>query len=336
MLPECVLPRDGMSTGLRCSVVVPAYNEEGSVQALHDELRAVLERMTDRYEIIFVDDGSTDQTAGVLRGLAAGSDKVRLVEFVRNFGKSAAYTAGFTAASGDVVLTLDADLQDDPAEIPGLLEKLGEGFDLVIGRKVGRMGNEPLKALPSTFFNRAIAAVFGLKLNDINCGFRAMSRQVAKNLVLYGDLYRFIPILANVQGFRVAQVEVRHRKRVHGHSKYGAHRFWTSLLDLLTVRFITTYAPQRPLHFFGALGLGLFVPGIMIELYVLTDRLFFGGSLQVHVAAIIIGVLLMLMGFQCVVTGLIGEMFNALPGKQRYLLKSDPGRAATPQAGRPL
>lgn len=306
----------------RLSLVVPAYNEVDSVEALHAELVEVLDGAGLDWECIFVDDGSHDGTADRLRAIREADPRVQLIQFARNAGKSAAYSAGFEAASGALVVTLDADLQDDPHEIPTMVRRLAEGFDLIVGWKRGRLENEPLKTIPSRVFNKLIALTFGLELHDSNCGFRVMRREVATSLDLYGDLYRFIPELAHVHGFRVTEQPVNHRKRKHGASKYGAKRFWTGLLDLLTVRFITRYA-QRPLHFFGTLGLAPFLLGLSIELYALGAKLIAGHTFQQHVAAIVIGVMLVIMGFQCIITGLIGEMLSAQQRQRRALLHRD-------------
>jgi glycosyltransferase involved in cell wall biosynthesis len=290
----------------RISVVVPVYNELESLRELHAEIVTVL--ANERFEILYVNDGSNDGSDAVLDELAA-DPRVRAIHFVRNLGKSAAYMAAFERVKGDVVVTLDADLQDDPHEIPAMLAKMEEGFQLVIGWKQGRFENEPLKAFPSKFFNGLLAFLFGLRLHDSNCGFRVMRRGVADALQLHGDLYRFIPQLGASQGFKVTEQGVHHRKRRFGVSKYGAKRFWTGLLDVLTVRFITKYV-GRPLHFFGTVGLLPTVLGFVLETYVLAMKLS-GSTFQQHVAAIIVGALLIIVGFQCIITGLIGEMLSA-------------------------
>ncbi len=293
----------------RLSLVVPVYNEAGSLDELHAELASVLGAMGEPWEVVYVDDGSTDASARLLAAIADRDPHARVLTMPRNMGKSAAYTAAFAAVRGEVVFTLDADLQDDPHEIPQLLARVREGWDLVVGWKQHRLENEPLKALPSRVFNGLGTRLFGLSLHDANCGYRAMRVDVARRLVLYGDLYRFIPQLTHVAGFRVCEAPVNHRKRRHGLSKYGPRRFWTGLLDLLTVRFITRYA-ERPLHFFGTVGLAPTLLGLGLEGYVLVQKAM-GSTFQTHVAAIVIGVLLLVMGFQCVVTGLIGEMLTA-------------------------
>jgi glycosyltransferase involved in cell wall biosynthesis len=290
----------------RFSVVVPVYNELESLRELHSEIVSVLG--SERFEILYLNDGSTDGSDAILDELAL-DPRVRAIHFVRNLGKSSAYMAAFERCKGDLVVTLDADLQDDPHEIPAMVARLEQGFQLVIGWKQGRFENEPLKAFPSKFFNGLLAFLFGLRLHDSNCGFRVMRRAVADSLELHGDLYRFIPQLAAAKGFKVTEQGVKHRKRRFGYSKYGAKRFWTGLLDVLTARFITRYV-GRPLHFFGTVGLLPTLVGLGIETYVLASKLA-GQTFQEHVAAIIVGAMLIIVGFQCIITGLIGEMLSA-------------------------
>jgi len=288
------------------SIVVPARDEEESVEELHGELRAAFDALGGEFELIFVDDGSRDATLARLEAVAAACPRTRVLRLPSGRGKSAAYAAGFGAARGEVVLTLDADLQDDPAEAPKLLERLEGGADLVIGWKEGRIGNEPTKTIASRLYNWLKGRVFGLRLRDSNSGFRAMRRDVARALHLYGDRYRFLPELAHLAGFRVAEVAVRHRPRRYGASKFGPQRFWTGLLDVLSVRFLTGYV-ARPLHFFGTVGLVPALAGAGLEVYVLVQKLS-GSAFQTHVAAIVIGAMLIILGFQVIVTGLIGEM----------------------------
>lgn len=309
-------PRTYTRTTLRYSVVIPAFNEAESVAELLTELKRALP--TDA-EFIFVDDGSYDGTGTKLDELAKTEPRCRVIHLQRNFGKSAAYSAGFEQAQGDIVITLDADLQDDPAELPKLLARLSEGYDLVVGWKLGRFGNEPGKTMPSRLFNWLVYLLFGLRLHDSNSGFRAMRRAVAQSLELYGDLYRFIPELAHQRGFRVTEVGVQHRRRKYGRSKYGVSRFWTGVLDLLTVRFITGFT-RKPLHFFGTLGLVPLLLGCGIELYVLIRKLL-GGTFQTHVAAIVIGVLLITVGIQLIATGLVGEMIAAASRSRDYVIR---------------
>lgn len=301
------------------SVVVPVYNEEESLRELHRELVAELSVLDESFEIIVVDDGSTDATPKVLRELQSESNRLQVVAFVRNFGKSAAYTAGFREAAGETIVTIDADLQDDPAEIPSLLEALREGHDMVVGWKKNRFSNEPHKAFPSKVFNRVVSWLFGLELHDTNSGFRAMRRRVALAIDLRGDLYRFLPQLAQMEGFDIGEVPVHHRPRKHGRSKYGPRRFWTGLLDILTVRFLTRYT-ERPLHFLGTLALLPLLAGVGLEIYVLIMKFGFGSRFRVHMAALVTGVMLILTAVQFVATGLIGEMLSSQKGASRYVL----------------
>lgn len=318
---------------MKLSVVVPALDEQESLAQLCDELEAALSPLPHDYELIFVDDGSSDATFERIAELVRTRPAVRGIRLARNFGKSAAYRVGFDAADGDVVITLDADLQDDPAEIPKLLDALESGFDLVTGWKQSRMENEPQKALPSRVFNAMLSLLFGLQLHDSNCGLRAMRRSVARALDLRGGSYRFIPELAHVMGYRVTEVKVQHRPRTHGHSKYGPLRFWTGLVDMFAVRFVTAFR-QRPLQFFGTLALPLLVLGGGLEIYVLYMKLVVGEPFARHLAALIIGVLLLLVGVQVVVTGLIGEMMAALgatsPGG-RYAVRESLGFDEAPR-----
>jgi glycosyltransferase involved in cell wall biosynthesis len=294
-------------SGPDISVVVPAFNEVGSVEELHRELCGVLADLGE-VEILFVDDGSYDGTGECLDGIAEGDPQVRVLHFEGNRGKSAAYMAAFAAAKGRAILTLDADLQDDPNEIPRMLDEL-KSCDLIVGWKQGRLMNEPHKALPSKVFNRLSQILFGIYLHDGNCGFRAMKRDVAKHLKLHGDFYRFIPQLSHIAGFKVRELPVNHRKRRHGLSKYGPIRFWTGALDLLTVRFVSSFR-DRPLHFFGTMAFLPLFSGGVLECYVLVMKLM-GDTFREHSAAMLAGVMLILVGFQIFMTGLIGEMIAA-------------------------
>src|ERR671934_102704 len=251
------------------SVVVPVHNEDRSVELLYDELRSALEPLAQEWEMIFVDDGSTDGTFAALTRLHSRAGNVRVVRLRRNFGKAAALVAGFDQARGDTVVTIDGDLQDDPAEIPRLLAKLEEGFDLVSGWKAHR--RDPLtRRVLSRIFNRVTSWFSGVRLHDMNCGLKAYRAEVVHGLRLYGELHRFIPVLAHYRGFRIAELPVNHRPREHGRSRYGIERYLRGFLDLLTVSFIGRYR-HRPLHLFGGLGLalGLLGTGILVYLTVL-------------------------------------------------------------------
>ena len=241
------------------SIVIPALNESASLEELGRALLAVGERCGLQLEVIFVDDGSSDGSWDKIRGLAASEPRVRGIRFRRNFGKAAALAAGFDAALGQVVLQMDADLQDDPAELPEFLAKLAEGFDVVNGWK--RVRKDPWhKVLPSRVFNRLVSGLTGLELHDHNCGFKCFRAEVVKDLSLYGELHRFIPVMAHARGYRVTELPVEHHPRRYGRSKYRFHRFVKGFLDLLTVVFLTVFG-QRPLHLLGGIGLPAFLLG---------------------------------------------------------------------------
>jgi glycosyltransferase involved in cell wall biosynthesis len=289
------------------SVVVPVHNEERSVALLYDELRSALEPLDTAWEAIFVDDGSTDGTFAALTRLHSSADNVRVVRLRRNFGKATALRAGFDQAGGDTVVTIDGDLQDDPAEIPRLLAKLDEGFDLVSGWKTRR--RDPLsRRVLSRIFNRVTGAFSGVHLHDMNCGLKAYRAEVVRGLRLYGELHRFIPVLAHYRGFRIAELPVNHRPREHGRSRYGVERYLRGFLDLLTVSFIGRYR-HRPLHLFGGLGLilGAFGTAILVYLTVLKAL----GNAIGHRPLLLLGVLLVVIGMQFFSLGLISEMITS-------------------------
>ncbi|MBW3539796.1 MAG: glycosyltransferase family 2 protein [Planctomycetes bacterium] len=243
------------------SVIIPLLNEAESLAELYREIAAVCEREAIEFEVVFVDDGSTDGSWGVVEQLAAQDARVSGVRLRRNFGKAAALTAGMRAADGELLLMMDADLQDDPAEIPALVARLNEGYDVVNGWKKLRL--DPWhKVWPSRVFNWMVGRLTGLKLHDHNCGLKLFRADVAREIRIYGELHRFIPVLAHARGFKVTELPVNHRPRRHGRSKYGMRRLPRGLLDLLTVRFLTDYA-HRPQHLLGAFGLFLFVLGLV-------------------------------------------------------------------------
>ena len=289
------------------SVVVPVHDEERSVALLYDELRSALEPLDTPWEAIFVDDGSTDGTFSALTRLHAAEQNVRVVRLRRNFGKAAALVAGFDQARGETVVTIDGDLQDDPAEIPRLLAKLDEGFDLVSGWKTHR--RDPLsRRILSRIFNRVTSAFSGVRLHDMNCGLKAYRAEVVHGLRLYGELHRFIPVLAHYRGFRIAELPVNHRPREHGRSRYGVERYVRGFLDLLTVSFIGRYR-HRPLHLFGGLGLVLGFLGFVVLAYLTALKL--GGNAIGQRPLLILGVLLVVVGLQFFSLGLISELITS-------------------------
>lgn len=243
------------------SVVVPVFNESDSLVQLIDELQAGIRSQVANYEIILVDDGSWDDSWDVIQELASRDPSVCGIRLRRNFGKAAALTAGMKASTGELILMLDADLQDDPAEFPALLLKIEQGFDVVNGWKQRRL--DPWhKVYPSKVFNWMVGCMTGLKLHDHNCGLKLFRREVAQEVQIYGELHRFIPVLAHARGFKVTEVAVHHRSRQHGHSKYGMRRFLRGLLDLMTVTFLTSFG-RRPQHALGTVGIGFFLLGIL-------------------------------------------------------------------------
>jgi glycosyltransferase involved in cell wall biosynthesis len=291
------------------SVVIPVHNEAESLPTLLDELdRVFAGGVLGEAEYVLVDDGSRDGTWSVIRELSHENPRVRAIRFRRNFGKAAALTAGFQAARGTFVFTLDGDLQDDPAEIPRFLAKLDEGFDVVSGWKKTR--HDPWhKVYPSRVFNGLVSGLTGCQLHDHNCGFKVYRREVLDEVGIYGELHRFVPVLAHARGFRVSEIVVRHRARRYGSSKYGISRFVKGLLDLLTVRFLTRFS-QRPLHVLGAWGLGMLVLGAagmlyLAVLWVQGDRPIGTRPLLIYSAALL-GV-----GTQLVSLGILAELVTS-------------------------
>jgi glycosyltransferase involved in cell wall biosynthesis len=295
------------------SVVIPLYNEQESLAELHARLTSVLSGLGNSYEIIFVDDGSTDGSLKALEGLYAGdSAHVSVYSFRRNYGKSAALAAGFERASGEYVVTMDADLQDDPAEIPGLIAMLGDDCDLASGWKYPR--HDPLgKRLPSKVINWLTARLTGVRIHDMNCGLKAYKQEVVKGLSLYGEQHRFIPALAHAAGFKVGESKVRHHQRKFGHTKFGPRRFIEGIFDLITVLFITRYI-RKPLHFFGIAGLVLLMAGGAAMAYLVVG--WFMGRWIGERPLFILSVLLMIIGIQFISTGLLGEMLTSLTHRQ--------------------
>jgi glycosyltransferase involved in cell wall biosynthesis len=290
------------------SVVVPVFNEERSVALLLDELQAALDPLEETWEVVFCDDGSIDGTFAALTRLYARHENVRVVRLRRNFGKAAALAAGFRQAHGGVIVTIDGDLQDDPSEIPRLLVKLDEGFDLVSGWKAKRH-DSLTRRICSRIFNAAVGLVSGVRLHDMNCGLKAYRASVVRGLPLYGELHRFLPVLAYQRGFRIAEVPVNHRPRTHGRSRYGVERYLRGFFDLLSVSFIGRYR-HRPLHLFGGLGLVTMTAGIAALLYLTVLKI--EGRAIGSRPLLILGVLLVVVGIQLLSLGLIGEMITSL------------------------
>jgi glycosyltransferase involved in cell wall biosynthesis len=327
-----------MSPGPRptLSFVIPFMNEESTLETLYERIaesvRTVL-ATGETFEVIFIDDGSTDQSVKAVERLIPLNPEVTLLELQGNFGKSAALAAGFERARGSVVFTLDADLQDDPKEIPRFLEKLGEGYDLVSGYK--RKRHDPIsKVLPSRVFNWLVRTTTGIRLHDVNCGFKAYRDVVLQNVRLYGEMHRFVPVLAHWKRFRIGEIAVEHHARAFGKSKFGGGRFFRGLMDLMTVVFLLRYE-RRPAHFFGGIGIATLMVGVSFGLYLTVLKLL--GHEIGRRPLLILAVLLIVVGVQILATGLIAELLvhmnrNDMPFLVRRTVENQNAPAALPQA----
>ncbi len=300
------------------SVIIPVYNEEESLPELFDALESVMKENGWEYEYIFVDDGSVDRSLAVLRELYERSKHVKVISFRRNYGKSAALSVGFKQARGDIVVTIDADLQDDPLEIPNLIRKIEQGTDLVSGWKKSRQ--DPWsKLFLSRIFNKVTSALSGLRLHDFNCGLKAYRNEVVRAISVYGELHRFIPVLAAWEGYRVDEIQVRHFKRKYGKSKYGKRRILNGFFDLVTVMFITRRA-MNPLHFFGRIAVVIFVIGFIPQVYFLFQWL--GGAAMRVRPIMLAGFVLIIVALQIASIGLLAELISARSGRDpNYIFK---------------
>ena len=288
------------------SLVVPVFDEEESLPELATSIRSVCDKNEITFEVWFIDDGSSDKSWEVIQSIHATDKRFLGVCLLRNYGKSAALTLGFDRATGRYVITMDADLQDDPAEIPSLIAALDEGYDLVSGWK--RERQDPLsKTLPSRFFNYVTRKISGIPLHDFNCGLKAYRNEVVKSVHVYGELHRYIPLLAKWEGYgRITERQVVHHSRKFGRTKFGIERYIRGFLDLVTVIFLTRFA-ARPMHFFGTFGSLAFMGGFVISLWISIDKLIFGIPIGDR-PLLLLGVLLILLGSQMFTTGLLGEM----------------------------
>lgn len=287
------------------SVVVPLYNEEENVNVLHERLRDVLEALGTEYEIIYVDDGSSDRTLNLLEEIQKADRNVLVLSLRRNFGQTAAFAAGFDFARGDIVITMDGDLQNDPKDIPRLLDAIRD-YDLVSGWRKKRKDTFLTRRLPSMIANWLISKVTGVKLHDYGCSLKAYRRDVVKNLRLYGEMHRFIPAVASWYGVRVAEIETAHHPRLRGKSKYGISRTIKVLLDLITVKFLQSFS-TKPMQFFGPMGMIFGIAGVGISLYLSIEKLFKGVNIGGR-PLLLLGALLIIVGVQFVGMGLLGEM----------------------------
>lgn len=296
------------------SVVIPIRNEEKNIQILYSKLRQVLNKTGKSYELIFIDDGSTDNSFKILEKLRKVDKKIKIIQFGKGYGKSYALSAGFSLAKGKYIITMDGDLQDDPEEIPKFLEKI-KGLDLVVGWRYKR--RDPItKKLPSKIFNKLTSMLTGIKIHDCNCGFKIFRREVVDELNLYGELHRYIPALINWKGYKIDEVKIRHNPRKYGKTKYGFLRLVKGFLDLITIKFLMEYS-KRPLHLFGTLGIIVFLIGFAIGAYM--TYLWFLGKIIWDRPLLLLGVLLMLTGVQLFSIGLLGELIISTQKKSEKI-----------------
>jgi len=301
------LQENKTNTQTDVSIVVPVYNEEESLPELENEIAKALGEKF-KYEIIFVDDGSSDASWTQIEKMTEEKDFIHGISFSHNYGKSVALQAGFEKAAGDYIVTMDSDLQDDPNEVPEMIQMLKDGYDLVSGWKKER--HDPIsKTIPSKFFNFVTRKVAGIELHDFNCGLKAYRAEVIKNIYVYGELHRYIPMLAKKEGFtRITEKVVKHHPRKYGKTKFGLSRFMNGFLDLVTISFVQKYL-QRPMHFFGTLGVLLLLIGSGINIYIAYIKLVLGKAIGDR-PLLFLGILLMVLGVQLFSTGLLGEMIN--------------------------
>ena len=304
------------------SIVVPVYNEEDNVEKLAEEIRSVMQSIKKSYEIFYVDDGSSDGSFEILKKIALSDGHVRLIRFRRNFGQTAALACGAEHACGTVVIFLDADRQNDPADIPKLLQKMDEGFDVVSGWRYKRQDDALTRILPSIIANKIISYVTGVHLHDYGCTLKAYRRDVLKNVRLYGEMHRFIPVYAKLVGASITEIKVNHRPRTAGVTKYGLTRTFKVILDLFTAKLLTSYL-TRPIHFFGGLGFGLCGLGILCGLETLVVKHFYGYFVHTN-PFILLAIFLFQLGVLFILTGLLAELvirtYHESSGKPVYFV----------------
>ncbi|HVO74846.1 MAG TPA: glycosyltransferase family 2 protein [Ignavibacteriaceae bacterium] len=302
----------------KISLVIPLFNEEESINPLSHEIRKALKPLNINYEVLFVDDGSTDNSLFAVKEVCRQDRRFKYISFRKNYGKSAALHVGFMNIDGDLVVTMDADLQDDPAEIPNLIRKIEEGYDLVSGWKKKRY--DPfIKKISSRFFNLVTRIFSGIKIHDFNCGLKVYRKEVTNDLKVYGELHRYLPVLAYWQGFKVGEVVVVHHPRRYGTTKFGTSRFFKGFVDLITVTFATRYI-KRPMHFFGFFGAFAFLLGLIVNGYL--TYLWISGHYLSNRPMLFLGILLIIVGVQFFSVGLLGEMFvHSFQDEKEYIIK---------------
>ena len=308
-----------MSNHPLVSIVVPVLNEEGSLEKFYSELTLAITEYP-KHEIIFIDDGSDDNSNKIIRSLADDDNRITLIQFFKNFGKADAISEGFKYANGDIVITIDADLQDDPAEIPRLIRKIQENWDVVSGWKKDRK-DPASKRIPSKLFNFITRLLTGIKIHDFNCGLKAYRRKVIKAVDIYGGMHRYIPALAGQKGFSITEIEVNHRPREFGVTKYGGNRFFHGFFDLFTMLFTSRYF-DRPLHFFGSVGFLFIFLSLGCELFSLYDKLINEIPFQTHFALIVFGAMIFVLGLWFFSIGLLGELFIKTSGSSEKKVQS--------------
>ena len=303
----------------KVSIVVPLLNEEESLRPLYNEIKKSLKTISIDYEIFFIDDGSTDKSLNVIKELSRLDNKIHYFSFRSNYGKSAALQVAFKHVTGDAVITMDADLQDDPNEIPNLLKKLDQGFDMVSGWKKKRF-DPIIKKISSKFFNYITRLFTRVKIHDFNCGLKAYRKEVVQNINVYGELHRYIPVLANWKGFTVTEIIVKHHPRRYGKTKFGISRFFKGFIDLITVIFTTRYI-KRPMHLFGFVGMITALAGFVISAWLAVEKLFYGYSLS-NRPLLFLGILLIIVGVQFFAIGLLGEILvHNFQDEKEYTIK---------------
>ena len=304
---------------MNVSVVIPVLNEKESLPELVRELEHSLSTYS-AWEVLFIDDGSSDGSTEWIADLCTKNSNFKLLQFYRNYGKAAALSEGFKVATGEYIITMDADLQDDPAEIPNLISKLSDGWDLVSGWKKTR--HDPLnKTLPSKVFNFVTRLMTGVKIHDFNCGLKGYKQAVVKSIEVYGGRHRYIPALAGQQKFKITEIVVNHRARQFGETKYGGSRMFHGFFDLITILFLNRYT-QQPLHLFGMFGIGFLTIGFIVECFVLYIKYALGEPFSRHMALLVFGVMLIVIGIQFFSLGLLGELMTQRTSESEKRIKN--------------
>jgi len=301
-----VSKKTASDNGIDLSIVIPVYNERESIPKLYEELDKTLSEMPLKYEVLLIDDGSTDGTFDELKKIHEKNNLFKVIRFRRNFGQTAALSAGFDFAKGDIIVTLDADLQNDPRDIPLLLEKINEGYDIVSGWRVNRKDKALTRKFPSMVANKIISKLTGVHLHDYGCTLKAYRKEVVKNIELYGEMHRYIPAIASWMGVSVAEVPVRHHSRKYGKSKYGISRTIKVTLDIITVKFFLSYS-QKPIQIFGLLGLFSSTIGFILTVYLIIMRVFFKVPLSDR-PLFILSIFMIFIGIQLITMGLLAEI----------------------------